>query len=208
MNEIIRTQLSRSKSVEDLLKKETEKLNWQYVDVLFSFKGIYSLGIKAFYPNMVGTVENGTILYPFINKKLNSKQRLYSGTYLLEHFEEYKELNNLKELRDFIHIYESLGNLIPVWPGANSHRGVFGVYDIADLYFYDSKIEELGRLYYKNFHSENSVYSISRFCFEKSNTPYKLQDFLSMNREEYKRFLKHIVEVIKNRNSKLVSNQH
>ena len=41
MNEIIRTQLSRSKSVEDLLKKETEKLNWQYVDVLFSFKGIY-----------------------------------------------------------------------------------------------------------------------------------------------------------------------
>ena len=70
MNEIIRTQLSRSKSVEDLLKKETEKLNWQYVDVLFSFKGIYSLGIKAFYPNMVGTVENGTILYPFINKKL------------------------------------------------------------------------------------------------------------------------------------------
>ena len=208
MNEIIRTQLSRSKSVEDLLKKETEKLNWQYVDVLFSFKGIYSLGIKAFYPNMVGTVENGTILYPFINKKLNSKQRLYSGTYLLEHFEEYKELNNLKELRDFIHIYESLGNLIPVWPGANSHRGVFGVYDLADLYFYDSKIEELGRLYYKNFHSENSVYSISRFCFEKSNTPYKLQDFLSMNREEYKRFLKHIVEVIKNRNSKLVSNQH
>ena len=208
MNEIIRTQLSRSKSVEDLLKKETEKLNWQYVDVLFSFKGIYSLGIKAFYPNMVGTVQNGTILYPNINKKLNSKQRLYSGTYLLEHFEEFKELNNLKELRDFIHIYESLGNLIPVWPGANSHRGVFGVYDLADLYFYDSKIEELGRLYYKNFHSENSVYSISRFCFEKSNTPYKLQDFLSMNREEYKRFLKHIVEVIKNRNSKLVSNQH
>ena len=208
MNEIIRTQLSRSKSVEDLLKKETEKLNWQYVDVLFSFKGIYSLGIKAFYPNMVGTVQNGTILYPFTNKKLNSKQRLYSGTYLLKHFEEYKELNNLKELRDFIHIYETLGNLIPVWPGANSHRGVFGVYDLADLYFYDSKIEELGRLYYKNFHSENSVYSISRFCFEKSNTPYKLQDFLSMNREEYKRFLKHIVEVIKNRNSKLVSNQH
>ncbi|MCW1037543.1 hypothetical protein [Streptococcus anginosus] len=157
---------------------------------------------------MVGTVQNGTILYPIINKKLNSKQRLYSGTYLLEHFEEFKELNNLKELRDFIHIYESLGNLIPVWPGANSHRGVFGVYDLADLYFYDSKIEELGRLYYKNFHSENSVYSISRFCFEKSNTPYKLQDFLSMNREEYKRFLKHIVEVIKNRNSKLVSNQH
>ena len=208
MNEIIRTQLSRSKSVEDLLKKEPEKLNWQYVDVLFSFKGIYSLGIKAFYPNMVGTVQNGTILYPIINKKLNSKQRLYSGTYLLEHFEEFKELNNLKELRDFIHIYESLGNLIPVWPGANSHRGVFGVYDLADLYFYDSKIEELGRLYYKNFHSENSVFSISRFCFEKSNTSYKLQDFLSMNREEYKRFLKHIVEVIKNRNSKLVSNQH
>ena len=208
MNEIIRTQLSRSKSVEDLLKKETEKLNWQYVDVLFSFKGIYSLGIKAFYPHMVGTVQNGTILYPIINKKLNSKQRLYSGTYLLEHFEEFKELNNLKELRDFIHIYESLGNLIPVWPGANSHRGVFGVYDLADLYFYDSKIEELGRLYYKNFHSENSVFSISRFCFEKSNTSYKLQDFLSMNREEYKRFLKHIVEVIKNRNSKLVSNQH
>ena len=208
MNEIIRTQLSRSKSVEDLLKKETENLILQYVDVLFSFKGIYSLGIKAFYPNMVGTVQNGTILYPIINKKLNSKQRLYSGTYLLEHFEEFKELNNLDELHDFIDIYESLGNLIPVWPGANSHRGVFGVYDLADLFFYDSKIEELGRLYYKNFHSENSVYSISRFCFEKSNTPYKLQDFLSMNREEYKRFLKHIVEVIKNRNSKLVSNQH
>lgn len=38
MNEIIRTQLSRSKSVEDLLKKETEKLSWQYVDVLFLLK--------------------------------------------------------------------------------------------------------------------------------------------------------------------------
>ncbi len=64
---------------------------------------------------MVGTVQNGTILYPIIDEKLNSRQRLYSATYLLEHFEEYKELNNLKELHDFIRIYESLGNLIPVW---------------------------------------------------------------------------------------------
>ena len=164
MNEIIRTQLSRSKSVEDLLKKETEKLNWQNVDVLFSFKGIYSLGIKAFYPNMVGTVQNGTILYPIINKKLNSKQRLYSGTYLLEHFEEFKELNNLKELRDFIHIYESLGNLIPVWPGANSHRGVFGVYDLADLYFYDSKIQLFGCSGKTSFSQNNRINKKNAIC--------------------------------------------
>ena len=43
---------------------------------------------------------------------------------------------------------------------------------------------------------------------DKPKNEYEGQDFLSMNREEYKRFLKHIVEVIKNRNSKLVSNQH
>lgn len=57
----------------------------------------------------------------------------------------------MKELHEFIQVYETLGNLIPVWPGANSHRGVFGVYDLADLYFYDSKIEEFGRSFYNNF---------------------------------------------------------
>ena len=60
MNEMIIKRLSPSKSVEDLLIKKTSDLNWKYVDVLFSFKGIYTLGIKAFYPNKVSTVPNGT----------------------------------------------------------------------------------------------------------------------------------------------------
>ena len=205
MNEMIIKRLFPSKSVEDLLIKKTSDLNWKYVDVLFSFKGIYTLGIKAFYPNKVSTVPNGTVLYPIENEVENRRQRLYSGAYLLNHFEEYQELNTLKELHEFIQVYETLGNLIPVWPGANSHRGVFGVYDLADLYFYDSKIEEFGRSFYNNFFTETSVYNFTRFCQQGSGIPYDIQDYLSMDREEYRRFLNHIVQVIQDRNNQFPS---
>ncbi|WP_138098606.1 hypothetical protein [Streptococcus dysgalactiae] len=95
--------------------------------------------------------------------------------------------------------------MIPVWPGANSHRGVFGVYDLADLYFYDSKIEEFGRSFYNNFFTETSVYNFARFCQQGSGIPYDIQDYLSMDREEYRRFLNHIVQVIQDRNNQFPS---
>lgn len=42
-------------------------------------------------------------------------------------------------LQKLIDKYETIGNVIPVWPGANVHRGQFGCYDCPDIYFNDEK---------------------------------------------------------------------
>lgn len=45
------------------------------------------------------------------------------------------KLNMLKELKDFLSVYNSIGNIIPIWPGGNESRDKFGCYDLPELYF-------------------------------------------------------------------------
>ena len=40
--------IDKKKNIEDLFRNRTDKLGWQYTDVLYSFLGIYVLGLYAF----------------------------------------------------------------------------------------------------------------------------------------------------------------
>lgn len=40
--------IDKKKNIEDLFRNITDKLGWQYTDVLYSFLGIYVLGLYAF----------------------------------------------------------------------------------------------------------------------------------------------------------------
>lgn len=48
---------------------------------------------------------------------------------------EFVLLNNSPELLDFLKLYYSIGNVIPMWPGGNEVRGKKGIYDLPELFF-------------------------------------------------------------------------
>ncbi len=52
-----------------------------------------------------------------------------------------REFNNYQGLQQFIDVYETVGNVIPVWPGGNVHRGQF-VATIVRYYFNNEKIRD------------------------------------------------------------------
>lgn len=62
-----------AKSIEETYEKETDSLGWLYSDVLYSFFGIYTLGIYVYYPHEFQ--RNGTLL-TFINEELGKPSYL------------------------------------------------------------------------------------------------------------------------------------
>ncbi len=186
-------------NLEKKYKGITDKLGWQYTDVLYSFLGIYVLGLYVFYND--NTKENvrykfekqGSIIKP--TQTQNNRQLAYSRKFIKEEYEQYKKLNELEELKNFISVYQSIGNIIPTWPGGNSHRGQNKCYDIPDVYFNKEKIKK----YTNNFFEvlcENKNFYLDKVLHSKYE---KIEDILSFNEDEYKTFLKYIINVIEER---------
>lgn len=125
-------------SIESKYEKEIKTLKWDYADVLFSFRGIYVIGLSIYYKNNFEW--RGKILKPINPKPSNPDQQAYSRIFLKANYEKYGVLNELKELKEFIRVYNSIGNLIPIWPGGNIHRGQNKCYDIPSIYFIDCHI--------------------------------------------------------------------
>ena len=94
--------------IEKKFEKETKKLGWEYTDVLYSFLGIYVIGLYAFDKEksmgkqLYRRIEDGFVI--FVG---DTNQRLYSNNYILKRIKESKQpdnfskLNQLKELKDF-----------------------------------------------------------------------------------------------------------
>ncbi len=122
-------------SVENSHKNALKKLGWRHPDVLYSFLGIYCLGLETQSQykdrfNQLWEQEN------------NARQKRYSRQFLQKCCADshLREFNNTHELKDFLSVYYSLGNLIPVWPGGNSARGIAGVYDIPEVFFHQKDV--------------------------------------------------------------------
>lgn len=74
---------------------------------------MYLLGIKAKYPELVEVC--GHTIRP---QNRNSPRELaYSEDFILSCVDKCRELNNYQGLQQFIDVYETVGNVIPVWPG-------------------------------------------------------------------------------------------
>ncbi len=111
--------IDKKKNIEDLFRNRTDKLGWQYTDVLYSFLGIYVLGLYAFDKDSRNEKsrkfrrkEDGSII--FVG---DTTQRLYSNEYIIKqkHYKDNIDLNQLEELKEFLDKYSSIGNLISIY---------------------------------------------------------------------------------------------
>jgi hypothetical protein len=184
-------------SLEKEFSNTANNLGWKYTDVLYSFLGIYTIGLLAFYPCRFEC--KGLIIQPKIE---GTRQRTYSYNYIKDNYKDYEMLNDLKEMGDFIKVSQKMGNLIPIWPGGNAHKGQSHCYDIPDIYFSKEKIKD----YADNFY--NTFYNNSHFLNDVLNGLYskkRVEDFLEFDESHYKDFLIHIIDVI-NRRDVCISN--
>ena len=169
-------------------KYENHKIigQWGKTDVLYSFIGIYKVGIYAFYPDKC-------IKTDYTIKRKN--QKFFSTNYLSTEFKKYKNLNRAIIDSEFIKYIDSEGNIIPIWPGGNVDRGGRYAYyfDIPDIYF---KKYEKWFLAMKQLYPNSCLDGIIDSEFSTSDT----KEFLNkMNEDRYIEFLKHIVKVITER---------
>ena len=205
--------LKNFEPVEKKFEKETKKLGWDYTDVLYSFLGIYVIGLYAFdkeksmEKQLYRRIEDGFVI--FVG---DTNQRLYSNNYILKMLKEsnqpdnFSKLNQLKELKEFLSVYNSIGNVIPIWPGGNESRGKFGCYDLPELYFLDKKIapwtkyllEKYDLNLFPDVDEFNLLHDIeSRKTLKNKSKTVEFLDALDV--ESYKKYLVRITKNIEER---------
>ena len=178
-------------SLEEMHKENTAILSWDETDTLYSFLGIYTIGLKAIYPDDFKSTQ--TQIKPTAKDK--SKFNAYSNKFFQENYKKYPKLNNLTELKTFLNCYLSIGNLIPIWHGGNVHRGtVAKCFDLPDIYFHKySKMAKALTSVYENAFMEDILNS-------KHND---LSYYLNMSTDEYKTFLERILNIINKRTEQI-----
>lgn len=211
--------MNRISSVEEILnsKVSLEKdycveiniLGWGYTDVLYSFLGVFVVGLKVYCGEnkcanlfKIWTKENKVSIY----------EKEYSWNFIGAFVNYYSdkdndnkikiavdELKNLKEINEFINVYSSIGNVFPIWPGGNEHRGTIGCYDIPDIYFNNALIQNYSRHFFNTFCTNNFMEKIR---YGKYRTLTR-DSMLNFSREEYRNFLIHIHDTICEREEKI-----
>ncbi|MCH5280933.1 MAG: hypothetical protein J1E61_05640 [Lachnospiraceae bacterium] len=189
----------KKNSVEKENKAFTDKLGWKITDVLYSFQGIYAIGVYIYYPKCFSDKTNIKI---YVKEKQNLKgQLLYSGSYLQKNYTSFSKVNELPEIKEFLKSYYKLGNLIPIWPGGNVSRGMAQCYDIPNVYFNSENKREFSRFFFSDFCSNAHMEEIL-----SENQKYTdIKTLLNMNTKDYREFLEYIVGVIDNRTKKLIN---
>lgn len=188
--------IDKKHSVEEARGKETKMLGWDRSDVLYSFLGIYVLGLYAFdkESGKGKFIRKGNqIVVSGTNQKLYSNklvvdEGLYKSSYA-------RELNSLPMFQEFLDLYYDIGNVIPIWPGGNTHRGQFQCYDLAHIYFSNKEIlfwfvkldEKYDNAYFDEIFSGDFAKEISLFLDE-------------LTVKKYQEFLRHVCSTINKRN--------
>ncbi|SFP59220.1 hypothetical protein SAMN04487928_10479 [Butyrivibrio proteoclasticus] len=186
---------SKGQSVEKARSNKVGTLQWEYPDVLYSFLGIYTLGIWSFYKD---DQKQGISLSGIIIKN-NEGHNLYNRKYLSKTHRKYHALNETEELKTFIEHYSTIGNVCPTWPGGNEHRGKSHCYDIPDVYYkrherwYRELVTQNPTAFLKDVVDSGFAVVETSDLLERVDTPKK-----------YISFLKHVNHVIDKRNELLM----
>lgn len=193
-----------------------EKLNYNYTnkcggcdmtDVLFSFLGIYAIGVWVFNKNIDGLfkIEKNKIKTLKEENSKCHKQILCSKKFLLRLQNE--EVNNIKVdnlnkcLEGFVGNYFNVGNLIPMWPGGNNLKGNQnkGFLDIPELFFRKY-------LYWYEKLNEHPQAWLTKMNEQVNNTRFdSLESFLGSidSEEEYINYIKNAVGIIEYRTERI-----
>lgn len=180
-------------TVEEYNQHNIDELKWDYPDVLYSFRGIYAIGIFIFYRDLfVDNIKTDIILK---DKNDGKRQLLYSNTYLSGHYTEFTKVNELPEQKRFLSHYYDIGNVIPTWPGANVNRGTAHCYDIPNVYY--KRHMKISELFFGN------VYNAFIDKVLAENKYGTVADLLKMDETEYVTFLNYIIRIIQERTDKI-----
>ena len=198
--------LEKKKSVEKCFKDEINKLKWNYSDVLYSFLGVYVIGLYVFdkeskkEDRLFRKSERGVIFLKKCNQKLYANKYIIENKYYENEINE--SLNKLDELQNFLDKYYSIGNLIPIWPGGNENRGKFGCYDLPEFYFSNKIITPWINFLENNYNAYlNPIIEHKKIIFNNGKEEYcfskGISNFLEIvNIDMYKNYLKEITNII------------
>lgn len=117
-----------SESSERQNEAYTKSLGWEITDVLYSFFGIYALGILVFYPEEYERTD-------YMIKESKTNKNVYSSIFIRKKYAIYKELNEFIEKSGFVSKYFEIGNIYPIWPGGNKDKGITWNFDLPEIYF-------------------------------------------------------------------------
>lgn len=185
--------LNERKTVEKYNRDAIIELGWECSDVLYSFRGIYSIGVFIYYRHLfIDDVKTDI----FLKNNNGARQRLYSDKFLKEHYSEFKDVNNLPEIKMFLECYYDIGNVIPTWPGANVNRGMAHCYDIPNIYY--KRHERFTKLIYGNIYKNAFLDNVLR-----NNEYDTVEKLFKLEKAEYAAFLKYVIGVIKERTNLL-----
>lgn len=186
----------KRENVEKYNEDKIRKLKWECADVLFSFRGIYAIGVFIYYRQLFEDKVRTDII---VKDEMGiARQRLYSDKFLRENYSKFCDVNNLPEIKKYLEHYYDIGNIIPTWPGANVNRGMSHCYDIPNVYY--KRHIKFTELVYENIYRNVFINEILQN--DKYDTVEKL---LKLQKKQYVEFLEYIVAVITNRN-KLLEN--
>lgn len=198
-------------SVEKSNIYKIQKLEWgEYTDVLYSFCNILALGVYIQEKDKYKVGKDKRI-------------RLLGGIKWLATHESLRDLNKnnytaIKKLTEspivgeFASVYNTIGNVIPIWPGGNEFKGTCFIdggycYDIPDIFFRKHFVME--KVYIESIlKKEISDVALARFELNaNSNAPDKVKSILDIfeysSLDEYFTFVRNIVNEIKTRNDEL-----
>lgn len=197
-------------------KKEKDNphcLDWECTDVLYSFSLMYYLGLNV--------TNQGHFNYLLEKKReIIKRQSPFSTQFLFEcsKDEKFQRLNENTVLIEFLQLYFSIGNVIPIWPGGNEARGKMGIYDIPEIFFnkYPRWTNELVRQY-PNAHLDkvvnNNLFFVEREIDSKRNLKgyknafenfYEFKCHMFNDEKFYYDYLKRRNNVIKERQKLLI----
>ena len=184
----------KRQSVEKYNEDKINKLKWECPDVLFSFRGVYAIGVFIHYRQLF--VENVRTDIIVKDETGVTRQHLYSDKFLSENYPQFSDVNNLPEIKEFLEHYYDIGNIIPTWPGANVNRGMAHCYDIPNIYY--KRHAKFTELIYDKIYSNAFIDEIIE------NDEYDtVEKLLKLDTNQYVKFLKYIVKIIKKRNRQL-----
>lgn len=202
--------MDREFTPEDIIRQQhlnledNEKLSplgWgKYKDVLYSFLGIFVLGVYIFAKEKgeekkYSIWKDGTIVIP----KQPRAQRLYSRKHILGHFDSFSDLTNADEIKEFARVYTLPGNVYPIWPGGNKLKGQKN-YDIPDLFFSVpdyAKMEKIFLVHFLNLKSSEEA-AMTRFL----DSPRRIKSIREIFDFSVKDYLEFVGEIIKEINDR------
>ena len=176
--------------------RDTKRIGWgRYTDVLYSFTALFAVGVYIYNK---GHGYHGDI-YKYIKTADGKRQNLWSRSCLLELYDTSPQSKWMTELCKVItplaEVYDSIGNLFPVYPGGNQFKGTCGCLDMPDIFFLNEQVLKL-ELYYTS-----ELLCTDPLLDDIINNPLvnDVSELYGLGKENYDKLIKAIVSRINSR---------